>query len=66
MDIVLKLLDKDKSKRLGSVNDIDDVISHPFFSSLNIEELKKKTLPAPYIPEITKDHIGTYFKLKTD
>lgn len=66
VDIVLKLLAKDKTKRLGVENDIDDVISHPYFASLNIEELKKKTLTPPYLPEITKDQIGTYFKLKTD
>lgn len=66
VDIVLKLLQKDKAKRLGAVNDIDDVISHPYFASLNIEELLKKSITPPYMPEISKDHIGSYIKLKTD
>jgi len=66
VDIVLKLLAKDKSKRLGSINDIEDVISHPYFASLNIEELLKKSITPPYMPEISKDHIGSYIKLKTD
>jgi len=52
---VLKLLAKDKTQRLGVQNDIEDIISHPYFSSLNIEELKKKSLTPPYLPEITKD-----------
>ncbi len=66
VDIVLKLLAKDKSWRLGAANDIEEIMAHPYFATLNIEELMKKTLTPPYMPEITKEHIGTYFKLKTD
>ena len=67
VDIVLKLLSKDKSKRLGSINDIDEIMDHPYFASINKETLMRKELTPPYLPEISaKDHIGTYFKLKTD
>lgn len=66
VDVVLKLLAKDRTKRLGAENDIDDVISHPYFSTLNIEELLKKTITPPYLPEISKDHVGSYIKVKTD
>jgi len=67
VDVVLKLLCKDKTKWLGAVNDIDEIMAHPYFATLNVEELKKKTLTPPYLPEISaKDHIGTYFKMKTD
>lgn len=67
VDIVLKLLSKDKSKRLGSINDIDEIMEHPYFASINKETLMRKELTPPYLPEISaKDHIGTYFKLKTD
>lgn len=34
-DIVLKLLDKDRKKRLGSQNDIDEIMSHPFFADID-------------------------------
>lgn len=67
VDIVLKLLNKDKSKRLGAGNDIDEIMEHPYFASLDKEALHRKELSPPYLPEISaKDHIGTYFKLKTD
>mmetsp|Transcript_115382 Transcript_115382/g.160155 ORF Transcript_115382/g.160155 Transcript_115382/m.160155 type:complete len:192 (+) Transcript_115382:986-1561(+) len=37
VDIVLKLLDKDRKKRLGSSNDIDEIMSHPFFADIDRE-----------------------------
>jgi hypothetical protein len=42
-------------------------MEHPYFASLDKEALHRKELSPPYLPEISaKDHIGTYFKLKTD
>jgi serine/threonine protein kinase len=38
-DLVGLLLTKDKNTRLGKVNDVDDVLSHPFFSEINREKL---------------------------
>lgn len=55
MDLIHKLLEKDKSKRLGAKGDIDEVMSHPFFASLDIPLLLKKELVPPYKPEITDD-----------
>jgi len=39
MDIVQKLLAKDKSQRLGSTNDSEEILAHPFFESLDLEGL---------------------------
>ena len=36
-DFVSQLLVKDPKKRLGSVNDVHDVLSHPFFKGLDIK-----------------------------
>ena len=36
VDLVLKLLNKEKQDRLGSKGDVDEVLAHPFFASLNI------------------------------
>lgn len=48
------------------MNDIDDIMAHPYFASLNIDSLLNKTLTPPYMPEISKDHVGSYIKVKTD
>lgn len=66
VDVVLKLLNKDKKERLGSKNDIEEILEHPYFKTLNIESLTKKEFKPPYVPEFTdKNDLGAYFKLKT-
>lgn len=66
VDIVLKLLNKDKKERLGSKGDIEEILEHPYFASLDLEALVKKEIKPPYTPEFTdKDDLGSYFKLKT-
>lgn len=34
-DIITKLLNKDQSQRLGSINDADDIVNHPWFKGLD-------------------------------
>jgi serine/threonine protein kinase len=53
-DIILKLLDKNKRTRLGA-NGIEEILSHPFFASIDIEALMQKKLTPPYIPESSDD-----------
>ena len=36
MDLIIKLLDKDKATRLGSKGDAEEILSHPFFKDLNL------------------------------
>ena len=43
-DIIIKLLNKDKLQRLGQKGGIDEVIKHPWFASLNLEDLKAKKI----------------------
>ena len=42
--LIVGLLHRDPTKRLGSKNDIDDIIKHPFFKSLDIPKLLKKEI----------------------
>ena len=37
MDMVLKLLDKDKSTRLGARGDSEEILAHPFFASIDMD-----------------------------
>lgn len=43
-DLISKLLEKDKTKRLGKVNDVEDIFTHPWFTELGPAEnlLEKK------------------------
>lgn len=40
VDIVERLLDKNRSKRLGSKNDVHEILSHPWFKDLDIKALE--------------------------
>ena len=53
VDLIRKLLVKDKTKRLGSgENDYVDVMVHPFFASIDLALLQSKELTAPFKPKL--------------
>jgi serine/threonine protein kinase len=49
-DIILKLLEKDPSKRLGFQNDAEDLKNHPFFESIDWIKMKNKLYTTPKKP----------------
>ena len=51
-DLIERLLEKDKSLRLGA-NGGDEVLAHPFFSSINLNELMERNVKAPFRPMTT-------------
>jgi len=53
-DLIVKLLDKDRMNRLGA-NGIEEILAHPWFADLNIEQLVAKQLTPPYVPRVTEE-----------
>jgi serine/threonine protein kinase len=51
MDLVLLLLNKDKTQRLGTKSEDEEVLAHPFFSSLDLKSLEARTMKPPFIPK---------------
>jgi len=41
-DLITKMLDKDRKKRLGSKGDAAEILAHPFFRPLDILKLANK------------------------
>jgi hypothetical protein len=37
---------------LGKINDVDDVLAHPWFKELDQNELLAKKIPAPFVPKV--------------
>ena len=54
-DLILKLLDKDPNNRLGAQGDAEEVLSHPWFSTLDLKSLYEKKLVPPFIPTLSDD-----------
>lgn len=64
-DIILKLLEKDPAKRLGSASDSLEVLSHPWFSEIDLTLLTERKLKSPFLPDLNnweknfdKEHIA--------
>ena len=60
-DFILKLLQKDPDKRLGTKHDAADLKSHPFFNCINWKDLENKKIPAPFKPRILDELDTTNF-----
>jgi len=41
-DLIKRLLEKDPKKRLGSSNDANEILEHPFFDEIDRDELMEK------------------------
>lgn len=54
-DIILKLLNKDQKKRLGSISDVDEIKAHPWFKDIDFDKLLKRELPTPFRPKVAGD-----------
>lgn len=54
IDLVLRLLNPDKNKRLGSslAHGAKDIMSHPFFNNINWEWFEKRFVRAPILPKV--------------
>ena len=53
-DLILKLTQKNPDKRLGKINDADEVLAHPFFNGLDKVKLLNKQIEAEYKPSKVK------------
>ena len=65
MDLICRLLDKDKSTRLGSKDDFVEVLNHPYFKdSVDIESLENKANKPPFVPNFGKKNIEELFNVQ--
>ena len=63
VSLVDGLLVKDPNFRLGSLaNGESDIISHPWFHGLDVFEMRKKNLKAPWVPEIKDPFDASHFE----
>jgi hypothetical protein len=51
-DIITMLLQKDRKKRLGQKNDVDEILGHKFFEGIDLDALVQRKIPAEFIPKL--------------
>lgn len=51
-DLISKMLAKDRKERIGQKGDVNEILGHPWFSDLNMEDILAKKVKSPYIPAI--------------
>ena len=54
-DFISKCLSKTPQDRLGSKNDITEILAHPWFKDINIEKLLARKIVTEFKPKLSKD-----------
>ena len=56
-DFITKITNKKAEQRLGYQNDVEDIISHPWFKEFNRRAFEAKKYTAAYIPVISENKL---------
>lgn len=59
-DIILRLLEKDPLKRLGS-DSLYDIVDHPWFDDLDLTAMRRREVSAPWAPDVQGPMDTSYF-----
>lgn len=64
-DLLRKLLNRDPDRRLGGGEaDAEEIKAHPFFASVNWDDLENLRVPPPFVPELSSDTDTRYFEME--
>ena len=58
-DFITQCLKKDPAQRLGTDGDIKQILGHPWFSDLNVDDILAKKVKAEFIPSLSADFFDT-------
>ena len=65
-DLICKLLNKSKSKRLGYKTGIEEILEHPWFGSVDTKHILAKRIIPPFTPEVKSEDDATHYKHAKD
>ena len=54
-DFINKCLSKDPKERIGYKNDVEEVISHPWFADIDVNALINKQIEVEFKPKLSKN-----------
>ena len=59
-DLISKLLHKERKMRFGSKKGADEVLSHPFFTGIDLIKLEKKEIEPEFKPQVDKTGLNNF------
>lgn len=59
-DLISGLLVKDRTRRLGYSNDIQEVLAHPFFAGLDTDALLEHKIEAEFKPTVDSSGLNNF------
>ena len=51
-DLISRMLEKNRKDRLGQHGDVEEILNHPWFAELDMDDILKKKIEAPFVPKI--------------
>ncbi len=66
MDLIIKLLDKDRASRMGTNGGAKEILSHPLFKKIDMNKVYNKTMEPPFMPDMKKSENMKYFNMNKD
>jgi len=60
-DLIIKLLEKDPNLRLGSKEDVEEIMRHDYFKDIDLNLLYEKKIKPEFIPIIKDKYDCSYF-----
>ena len=64
VDLISKLLKKERTQRLGAKTDAQEILEHPFFASIDMAALESLEIEAPFFPTEGSGVNNRYFNVK--
>lgn len=64
MDLIKKLLEKDRTLRLGSKGGVNEILAHPWFKGVDRVKLEKYQVVPPFKPVTEEGNLTQFFNSK--
>lgn len=65
VDIVNKLLKKERTKRLGSKDGQKEILSHPWFKGVDVVKLESYQVVPPFVPKHDNGNLTQFYNSKS-
>jgi serine/threonine protein kinase len=64
VDLIKKLLEKDRTKRIGSKGGVDEILAHPWFAGVDRLKLENYQIIPPFKPTHEEGNLTEFFNSK--